>query len=87
MWTYTLSHPLLCYAHGEAYVSFKLLAFSRDLLMFGFKVQDIRCSENPATDPNRGGVGRFALIARLAKVKMLNGSEVNSRAYAVYCHL
>ncbi|KAK1422181.1 hypothetical protein QVD17_25125 [Tagetes erecta] len=40
---------------------------------------DIRCSENPATDPNKGGVGRFALIARLAKVKILNGSEITPR--------
>ncbi|KAL8257147.1 hypothetical protein R6Q59_029188 [Mikania micrantha] len=40
---------------------------------------DIRCSENPATDPNRGGIGRFALIARLAYVKILNGSEITPR--------
>ncbi|KAK9054270.1 hypothetical protein SSX86_025348 [Deinandra increscens subsp. villosa] len=40
---------------------------------------DIRCSENPATDPNRGGIGRFALIARLANVKILNGSEITPR--------
>lgn len=44
-------------------------------------MQDIRCSENPATDPKRGGIARFGLIARLAKVKILNGSEVISRAY------
>lgn len=46
-------------------------------------MQDIRCSENPATDPKRGGIARFGLIARLAKVKILNGSEVISRAYIV----
>lgn len=40
---------------------------------------DIRCSENPATDPKRGGIARFALIARLAKVKILNGSEITPR--------
>ncbi|XP_076907204.1 tubulin-folding cofactor E-like [Bidens hawaiensis] len=40
---------------------------------------DIRCSENPATDPSRGGTGRYALIARLAKVKILNGSEITPR--------
>nr|XP_043615247.1 tubulin-folding cofactor E [Erigeron canadensis] len=40
---------------------------------------DIRCSENPATDPKRGGVARFALISRLAKVKVLNGSEITPR--------
>ncbi|XP_071710578.1 tubulin-folding cofactor E [Rutidosis leptorrhynchoides] len=40
---------------------------------------DIRCSENPTTDPKRGGIARFALIARLAKLKILNGSEIIPR--------
>ncbi|KAI3767563.1 hypothetical protein L2E82_17780 [Cichorium intybus] len=40
---------------------------------------DIRCSENPITDPNRGGIARFVLIARLAKVNLLNGSEITPR--------
>ncbi|KAJ9567752.1 hypothetical protein OSB04_003718 [Centaurea solstitialis] len=40
---------------------------------------DIRCSENPATDPRSGGVARFVLIARLAKVEVLNGSEITPR--------
>ncbi|XP_047173440.1 tubulin-folding cofactor E isoform X2 [Vigna umbellata] len=40
---------------------------------------DIRLSENPITDPRRGGVPRFVLIARLAKVQILNGSEVTPR--------
>nr|GEV60420.1 tubulin-folding cofactor E [Tanacetum cinerariifolium] len=40
---------------------------------------DVRCSDNPATDPKRGGIARFALIARLAKVKTLNGSEITPR--------
>lgn len=28
-------------------------------------------------DPGQGGIPRFVLVARLAKVEMLNGSEVN----------
>lgn len=40
---------------------------------------DIRCSENPATDPRRGGIARYVLIARLAKVEVLNGSEITPR--------
>ncbi|KAJ4843912.1 hypothetical protein Tsubulata_034439 [Turnera subulata] len=43
------------------------------------KLVDIRLSENPITDPGHGGIPRFALIARLAKVKVLNGSEVSRR--------
>ncbi|KAL9672728.1 hypothetical protein QQ045_028980 [Rhodiola kirilowii] len=40
---------------------------------------DIRISDNPIADPGKGGVPRFVLIARLAKVQMLNGSEVSAR--------
>ncbi|KAL6297248.1 tubulin-folding cofactor E [Prunus yedoensis var. nudiflora] len=40
---------------------------------------DIRLSENPVADPGQGGIPRFVLVARLAKVEMLNGSEVSSR--------
>ena len=39
-------------------------------------MKDIRLSDNPITDSGRGGVPRFVLIARLAKVQILNGSEV-----------
>jgi len=39
-------------------------------------MKDIRLSENPITDSRGGGVPRFVLIARLAKVQILNGSEV-----------
>ncbi|KAI3761099.1 hypothetical protein L1987_51507 [Smallanthus sonchifolius] len=75
-------------------VSYKPFQNLRCLLIGGNKIEDlasidalnsypaladIRCSENPATDPNRGGIGRFALIARLAKVKILNGSEITPR--------
>ncbi|XP_057502974.1 tubulin-folding cofactor E isoform X1 [Actinidia eriantha] len=40
---------------------------------------DTRLSENPIADPGKGGMPRFVLIARLAKVQMLNGSEVSPR--------
>lgn len=39
-------------------------------------MQDVRLSENPVADPGQGGLPRFVLIARLAKVQILNGSEV-----------
>jgi len=39
-------------------------------------IKDIRLSGNPITDAAKGGVPRFGLIARLAKVQILNGSEV-----------
>uniref|UniRef100_A0A5B7B8U5 CAP-Gly domain-containing protein n=1 Tax=Davidia involucrata TaxID=16924 RepID=A0A5B7B8U5_DAVIN len=40
---------------------------------------DVRLSENPIADPGRGGVSRFVLVAQLAKVEVLNGSEVSPR--------
>ncbi|KAK9750470.1 hypothetical protein RND81_02G199600 [Saponaria officinalis] len=40
---------------------------------------EVRLSENPIADPGCGGVPRFVLIARLAKVEVLNGSEVSHR--------
>ncbi|XP_008775749.2 tubulin-folding cofactor E isoform X2 [Phoenix dactylifera] len=42
-------------------------------------LMDIRLSENPIVDPAQGGVPRFVLVARLAKAKILNGSEVSPR--------
>ncbi|XAR59329.1 hypothetical protein NMG60_11015126 [Bertholletia excelsa] len=42
-------------------------------------LMDTRLSENPIADPGKGGLPRFVLVARLSKVKMLNGSEVTSR--------
>ncbi|CAL1363888.1 unnamed protein product [Linum trigynum] len=42
-------------------------------------LMDIRISENPITEPSRGGIPRFVLLARLSKVEMLNGSEVRVR--------
>ncbi|XVE60721.1 hypothetical protein DITRI_Ditri05aG0150900 [Diplodiscus trichospermus] len=43
------------------------------------KLIDIRLSDNPVTDPAKGGIPRYVLIARLAKVEMLNGSEIGAR--------
>ncbi|CAL4910786.1 unnamed protein product [Urochloa decumbens] len=40
---------------------------------------DVRISDNPIADPAKGGAPRFVLIARLGKVKILNGSEVSPR--------
>ncbi|KAK7412798.1 hypothetical protein VNO78_04433 [Psophocarpus tetragonolobus] len=40
---------------------------------------DVRLSDNPITDSRSGGVPRFVLIARLAKIQTLNGSEVTPR--------
>ena len=48
------------------------------VLLFSIGVsKDIRLSDNPVADPGKGGLPRFVLIARLAKVEILNGSEVN----------
>ncbi|KAM3729408.1 hypothetical protein ACB098_12G009100 [Castanea mollissima] len=52
---------------------------SVDVLNSFTKLVDIRLSENPVADPGRGGIPRFVLIARLAKVEILNGSEVSPR--------
>ncbi|KAF8411905.1 hypothetical protein HHK36_004463 [Tetracentron sinense] len=42
-------------------------------------LMDIRLSENPIADTGKGGIPRFVLIAHLAKVGILNGSEVSRR--------
>lgn len=51
--------------------------------VFWRSLKDIRLSENPIVDPSKGGLPRFVLIARLAKIKMLNGSEVASKTCVV----
>ncbi|GKV12409.1 hypothetical protein SLEP1_g23551 [Rubroshorea leprosula] len=43
------------------------------------KLIDVRLFDNPIADPARGGIPRFVLIARLAKVEMLNSSEISAR--------
>ncbi|XP_027362896.1 tubulin-folding cofactor E isoform X3 [Abrus precatorius] len=52
---------------------------SVDSLNFFPNLVDIRLSANPITDSRGGGVPRFVLIARLAKILTLNGSEVTPR--------
>ncbi|GFQ00641.1 tubulin-folding cofactor e [Phtheirospermum japonicum] len=42
-------------------------------------LMEIRLSENPVADLGKGGVPRFVFIARLAKIVILNGSEVSPR--------
>ncbi|OMO81652.1 hypothetical protein CCACVL1_12327 [Corchorus capsularis] len=42
------------------------------------KLIDTRLSDNPITDPGRGGMPRYVLVARLAKVEILNGSEISA---------
>ncbi|CAN4127878.1 unnamed protein product [Withania somnifera] len=81
------SHELL----GESFRPFQNL---RCLLVGGNKIEDIssidtlnlfpnlldiRLSENPIADPGKGGMPRFVLIARLAAVEILNGSQVSPR--------
>ncbi|KAB2628672.1 tubulin-folding cofactor E [Pyrus ussuriensis x Pyrus communis] len=56
-----------------------LLGSSVDSLNSFPQLGDIRLSDNPVADPGQGGFPRFDLVARLAKVEMLNGSEVSSR--------
>lgn len=40
---------------------------------------ETRLSENPISDPGRGGVPRYVLIVCLAKVEILNSSEISAR--------
>ncbi|KAF5936840.1 hypothetical protein HYC85_024346 [Camellia sinensis] len=52
---------------------------SIDSLNYFPNLMDIRLSDNPIADPGKGGIPRFVLISCLAKVEMLNGSEVSPR--------
>ncbi|XP_058090068.1 tubulin-folding cofactor E [Magnolia sinica] len=52
---------------------------SVDSLNFFPSLKDVRLSDNPVADPGKGGIPRFVSIARLAKVQILNGSEVSLR--------
>ncbi|RZC79695.1 hypothetical protein C5167_042272 [Papaver somniferum] len=51
----------------------KELDFTANLLS---EWKDIRHSENPFTGTSKGGIPRFMLIARLAKIEILNGIDV-----------
>ncbi|KAH9323023.1 hypothetical protein KI387_017662 [Taxus chinensis] len=42
-------------------------------------LMEVRLSDNPISDPTKGGASRYILIARLSKIVMLNGSEVKLR--------
>eukprot|EP00250_Pteridium_aquilinum_P007031 c16829_g1_i2 orf=48-1721(+) len=42
-------------------------------------LKEVRLSDNPLTDLNAGGAPRFLLVARLANILVLNGSEIRQR--------
>ncbi|XP_042036199.1 tubulin-folding cofactor E-like [Salvia splendens] len=42
-------------------------------------LMDIRLSGNPVADVGKGGVARFVIIARIAKMELHNGSQVGPR--------
>ncbi|XP_019155293.1 PREDICTED: tubulin-folding cofactor E, partial [Ipomoea nil] len=52
---------------------------SVDSLNYFPNLLEVRLSENPVTDPVKSGLSRFVLVARLAGVKILNGSEISPR--------
>ncbi|KAI4296992.1 hypothetical protein L6164_036905 [Bauhinia variegata] len=87
-----MHHELVNYT--SEVTNHKLFQNLRCLLLGGNKIEDltsvdslnsfpklveIRLSDNPITDPGRGGIPRFVQIARLAKIEILNGSEVRPR--------
>ena len=55
------------------------LASIDSLNSFPQLMDSLRLSDKPVADPARGGLPRFVLMARLAKVEMLNGSEISTR--------
>lgn len=42
-------------------------------------LKEVRLSDNPLTDLNAGGAPRYLLVARLANISVLNGSEIRQR--------
>ncbi|VFQ71513.1 unnamed protein product [Cuscuta campestris] len=52
---------------------------SVDSLNYFPNLSEVRLTENPIADPGKGGIARYVLVARLAGVKILNGSEVSPR--------
>uniref|UniRef100_A0A0E0DKU7 CAP-Gly domain-containing protein n=1 Tax=Oryza meridionalis TaxID=40149 RepID=A0A0E0DKU7_9ORYZ len=56
-----------------------LTLWLRTPILISTFLKDVRLSDNPVADPAKGGVPRFVLIARLGKVKILNGSEISPR--------
>ncbi|XP_047251762.1 tubulin-folding cofactor E isoform X4 [Capsicum annuum] len=75
-----LNHTGICWKQVEMLKD--SLPLVEELHLMGNKLRgitDIRLSENPIADPGKGGVPRFVFIARLAKVEILNGSQVSPR--------
>nr|GMC69043.1 tubulin-folding cofactor E [Ipomoea batatas] len=54
---------------------------SVDSLNYFPNLLEVRLSENPVTDPVKSGLSRFVLVARLAGVKIINGSEAFTVRY------
>ncbi|KAI5065360.1 hypothetical protein GOP47_0020055 [Adiantum capillus-veneris] len=52
---------------------------SIDALNLFPKLTEVRLSDNPLTDLHVGGAPRFLLVARLANILVLNGSEIKQR--------
>jgi len=52
---------------------------SIDALNLFPSLTDVRLSDNPISNPTKGGALRYMFIARLSKITMLNGSEVKDR--------
>ncbi|KAI9169110.1 hypothetical protein LWI28_007116 [Acer negundo] len=88
----TIHEPLGAYeSHEKSYIPFQKLSClllgsnnikdlaSIDSLNLFPDLRDIRLSDNPIADPGRGGIPRFVIIARLAKIEILNGSEISCR--------
>lgn len=88
-----LDHCLLN-AHEPQNGQHKLFEKLRCLLLGGNKIEDwasidalnlfpsltdVRLSDNPISNPTKGGALRYMFIARLSKITMLNGSEVKDR--------
>lgn len=81
-------------AHEPQNGQHKLFEKLRCLLLGGNKIEDwasidalnlfpsltdVRLSDNPISNPTKGGALRYMFIARLSKITMLNGSEVKDR--------
>lgn len=79
---------------GDGGCNFKPFISLRCLLLGGNSIQDwpsidalnsfpnlkeVRLSDNPLTDLTVGGAARYLLVARLAKITILNGSEIKPR--------
>ncbi|KAK3222082.1 hypothetical protein Dsin_009107 [Dipteronia sinensis] len=88
----SIHEPLGAYeSHEKIYIPFQKLSClllgsnniedlaSIDSLNLFPDLRDIRLSDNPIADPGRGVIPRFVIIARLAKIEIVNGSEISNR--------